>query len=121
MRRLATFGILLILILLVMTLSQPVMVPQDFAGRWYSSSDQCAYLFEEGLIYCPKYPIDLSDTEYISGAYTCCRDSIFLFVSGIDGLETEKELYLVRKDDGSFLCDHADGSGKVYFIRSNQA
>ena len=105
------------LLILIIGLNQPVMAPQNYSGQWYSADDQTIYSFQEGLIYRSKYTVALSDTDSISGAYSYCKDSIVLFAQGIDGLETEKEIYLVQNKDGSFLCENPDGTGKTYFIR----
>lgn len=120
MRWLAILSIILFLLILVAGLSQTAIDPDDFTGKWYSSEDQSIYLFQEGLIYCPKHAIALSDRDSISGAYSFCGSSVFLFANGIEGLETEKELYLVTNHDGCFLCENQDGSGTVYFIRYNK-
>lgn len=111
--------LLLCLLLLVigMGLNQTLMDPQDYTGQWYCAKDQDVYLFENGLIYCPRHSIPISDTDTISGAYTFGRHSILVFAHGVEGLETEKELYPVHKDEGSFLCENKDGTGAVYFIR----
>ena len=117
MKKAATACVLFIIILIIAGLSQTALDPRDFAGQWYSSKDQSVYLFQEGIIYCSKYTVPLSETEYISGAYSCCRDSVFLFAEGIAGLEAEKELFLVHSGEGSLLCERRDGTGPVYFIR----
>lgn len=119
MRRLAISGILFILCIIIAGLSQTATDPADFSGKWYSSADQSVYLFCEGLIHCDKNTVAISVSDTISGAYTCSKSSIFLFVVGMDGLEEEKELYLVHKDESSFLCEHEDGTGRMYFIRYN--
>ena len=95
MRRLAVFCIVIILLFILVGFSQTAIDPEDFSGEWYSSDKQNVYIFQEGLIYCSQYPIALSDSAFISGAYFHCDDSIILFAAGIPGLETEKELYLV--------------------------
>ncbi len=120
MKRLTVFCIIIILLAATICLCQITNDPAHFSGQWYSSDDQTAYLFQDGLIYSQKYSIPLSDTVSISGAYTYSKNSIFLFLEGIEGLETERELYLVQKGDGSFLCENKDGSGKVYLIRYNK-
>lgn len=117
MRQFAILCVILVLIILVADLSQTAMNPDNITGKWYSSNDQSIYHFQEGLIFCQKYTIPLSDSDSISGAYTFCSNSVFLFAKGIDGLETEKELYFVTNHDGSLLCENEDGSGTVYFIR----
>lgn len=116
MKQATAFSIVLLLLIIVV-LSQTAIDPEDFTGQWYSSNDQSVYLFQDGLIYCSKHVIPLSDTDSISGSYTYCRNSIYLFANGIDGLETAKEVYLVQRDDGSFLCENQDGTGEIYFIR----
>lgn len=120
MNRTSFFCIILCLGIVIAFWGQTAIDPEDFSGQWYSSGDQNAYLFREGLIYNSKHTVKLSDSEFISGAYSYCKDSIFLFAEGIEGLETEKELYLVHKGDGSFLCENKDGSGTIYFIRYNK-
>lgn len=120
MRRWIVSGFGILLCILGVALSRPAMDTADFTGEWYSSADQSIYLFQEGILYCAKHGIPLSEETSISGAYTFSRDSIFLFAKGIPGMEREKELYLVRKDGGSFLCENRDGTGPVYFIRSEK-
>lgn len=117
MKRFAIVCMVLMIIGIVVGLSRTALDPEDFSGLWYSSDDPSAYLFQEGLIYRSHKDPKVSGLDSFCGAYWFCRDSVFLFVQGMDGLETEKELYLVYGDDVSFLCEHADGSGKNYFIR----
>ena len=107
----------IVLLMIIIGLHQPVMDPQDYTGQWYSADDQSIYLFQNGLICSSRHAVPLSDTESISGAYSYCKNSILLFAEGIEGLETEKELYLVHNEDGSFLCENKDGTGEIYFIR----
>jgi len=120
MKRLTFFCTMLMLISIVVGLCLTAIDPADFSGEWYSSKDQSVYQFHDGLIYCDKHAIMLSDTEYISGAYTYSRNSIFLFAVGIEGLETGRELFLVQSEDSSLLCEKKDGSGTVYFIRDHK-
>lgn len=120
MRRAAALGVIFIILVLLAGLCRTAVDPEDFTGTWYSSKDQSQYLFREGILYCTQNPIPLSDTGYISGAYTFVRGSVFLFARGIPGLEQEKQLYLFRKDRGSFLCENPDGTGNIYFIRYEQ-
>lgn len=119
MKREAVFGIVIFLLIIMAGLCQTAIDPEDFTGKWYSSDDQSVYLFQEGLIYCQKNAVALSDTVSISGAYSFSRNSVLLFAEGVEGLEKEKELYLVSSGDGCFLCDNKDGSGRIYFIRYN--
>lgn len=117
MKRLALTCAILFLCILLGGLCRPVMDPEDFTGQWYSSGDQSVYLFQEGILYCSRHGIPLSGETSISGAYSFSGHSIYLFAKGIPGLEREKELFLVHKDGGSFLCEKKDGTGPVYFIR----
>lgn len=119
MKRFAVICIVFVIMCFVVGLSQTALDPEDFSGLWYSSDDPSAYLFQEGLIYRSHKDPKITDSESFCGAYYFCRDSIVLFTQGIEGLETELELYLVCSDDVSFLCEQADGSGKTYFIRYN--
>ena len=117
MRRRAIVSIIICIFLIIAGLSQTAWNPESIRGEWYSSNDQQAYLFEEGLIFCDKYSLD---TDSICGAYSYCRNSVFLFAKGIEDLETEKEIYYFKNLDGSFLCENEDGTGRIYFIRYNQ-
>ena len=109
-----------ILLLIVCALSQPAMDPEDFSGQWYSSREQCIYLFRGGIIYCRKYPILLSEEASISGAYTFSGESVYLFAEGIEGLESPRELFLVEHKEESLLCENKDGSGQIFFVRDNK-
>jgi hypothetical protein len=102
-------------------LGQNAIDPDDFSGEWYSSQEQCIYHFSEGMIQCQKYPIPLSDNDYISGAYSFSKNSVFLFAEGIDGLESPREVFLVKNADECLLCENKDGSGRIYFIRDNRS
>lgn len=117
------WGIPVTIILLLISfffLSQPAIDPERFSGEWYSGQEQSIYHFREGLIYCRKYEVPLSDTEAISGAYTFSGKSIFLFAEGIQGLETAREVFLVENGDECLLCENADGTGMIFFIRDNR-
>ena len=120
MRRLAFLVLIILIITLIAGLCQTAVDPDDFRGEWYSVEDQSVYLFQDGLIHCTKYAVTSMASNSISGAYTYCSDSVFLFAKGVPGLETEKEIYLLQKEDSSFLCEHKDGTGKIYFIRSSK-
>lgn len=111
MKRLTGMGLILLCIGILLGLSQTAMDPADFSGIWYASDDQTAYLFQEGLITGTKAP------ESMVGAYWYCRDSVFLFVRDMEGLDTERELYLNQDGEVSFLSENRDGSGKVFFLR----
>ena len=117
MRRLAMVLIIICILLIIVGLSQTAWNPESICGAWYSSDDQQAYLFEEGLIFCDKYALD---KDSLCGAYSYSKNSVYLFAKGIDDLETETEIYYFKNHDGSFLCENKDGSGKIYFIRYNE-
>ena len=117
MKRLAVSCVIIFLCILVAGLCQSAIDAEDFTGQWYSSVDQSVYLFQDGILYCSKHAVALSDSTSISGAYSFSRNSIFLFAEGIPGLETEKEIFLVHSGEGSLLCENEDGTGAVYFIR----
>ena len=114
------YGFLILALGLAAVLCRTAVDPADFTGRWYASADQSVYLFQEGIVYCAKHPVMLSEEDAISGAYAFGRDSICLFARGVPGLERERVLYLVRREDSSFLCENRDGTGPVYFIRYDQ-
>jgi len=120
MRRLVVVFIILIIIIIVAGLGSTAVDPNHFTGQWYYSGDQSIYLFQEGLIFSSTNAELLSHVDSFKGAYTYCKDAVFLFVEDIDGLETEKLLYLLHSGDCSFLCENKDGSGVVYFIRYNK-
>lgn len=110
----------ILLLAIFCVLSRTAVDPEDFTGDWYSSCEQCIYHFQDGLIYCPKYPILTSDGNSISGAYVFSGKSVFLFVNGIEGLETEREVFLVETAEESLLCENADGTGQIFFVRDNR-
>ena len=120
MRKRLLCGIAVIVILLIAFLSQTAIDPDDFAGEWYSVNGQHIYRFEDGIIQCEQHAIELADGRSVSGAYTFSGKSIALFAMGIDGLDTVKELYLIENKEESLLCEHADGSGIIYFVRHNK-
>lgn len=110
----------MILLLIIVGLCQPVVDLQNYTGVWYSADDQTVYLFQNGLIYCTNHAVPISGMDFVSGAYSYCINSILLFANGVEGLETEKEVFWVQNDNGSFLCENKDGSGEIYFIRQHK-
>ena len=119
-KRGALFCILILALSLIAVLCRAAVDPEDFTGQWYASADQSVYLFHEGIVYCAKYPVMLSEEAAISGAYVFSRDTICLFARGVPGLERERVLYLVHGEESSFLCENRNGTGPVYFIRYAQ-
>lgn len=110
----------IVLLVIFCTLNRTAVNPDDFTGPWYSGTEQCIYHFQDGLISCPKYSILISDGKPISGAYAFAGKSVFLFAEGIEGLETEREVFLIKTAEESLLCENKDGSGQIYFIRDNR-
>ena len=117
MRRSIVLLFAFFLLTIIAGFNQTVLDPEDFRGEWYSNDNQDVYIFQDGLIYCPGTEGLITDPASVSGAYTYSADSIFLFTTGVSGLETEQEIYLVQNKDGSFLCETKDGSGRIFFIR----
>ena len=120
MRRLVAASFVLLLILIAVGLNITAIDPDFFSGQWYYSADQRAYLFQEGLIISLKQDKSILQDDALLGAYIFSKDTIYLFVKDIAGLESEKKLYLLHNGDGSFLCENSDGSGEIYFIRYNK-
>ena len=109
-----------IVLLLCCLLCRTAINPEDISGQWYSSQEQCIYHFSEGMIYCSEYAVPISDSDFVSGAYTFSGKSVFLFANGIEGLESPKELFLIKKGEESLLCEREDGTGRIFFVRENR-
>ena len=120
MKRWLLLGIAVITVAIIAFLGQSVVDPEDFTGEWYDTSGQHIYLFRNGIIHCEQHFTTLPDGSTFSGAYTFSGKSVALFAMGVDGLEDVKELYLVENKNESLLCDSADGSGTIYFVRYNK-
>ena len=118
MKKWLALSVILIAAVIGILLNQTVCDPSEFSGEWYSASDQTLYLFQEGMIYCQKHPVMLLNDQPVSGAYTFSGKTVMLFASGVEGLEKERQLYLIHNKDESILCDRKDGRGKVFFIRA---
>lgn len=119
MKRFLITAVIIILAVIGM-LGQTILDPADYTGEWYSANGQCVYLFREGIIYCEKHSIPLFDGSAVSGAYTFSGKSIVLFAAGAEGLETTRELYLIEHKEEIYLCDNEEGTGEIFFIRSQQ-
>lgn len=115
MKRWLPYGIGIIFLGIVL-LSRTAISYPDFMGEWYAYSDGKRYVFSEGII--QESDPNGKNEEMISGAYSVCRDSMLLFARGIEGLETERNVYLIHKSSGDLLCEHPDGTGIVYFTRT---
>ena len=120
MKRWLLLGIAVITVAVMAFLGQPAIDPEDFTGEWYSADGQHIYLFQNGIIQCQQHYAELSDGSTFSGAYSFSGKSVALFAMGIDGLENVKELYLIENKEESLLCENADGTGTIYFVRLNE-
>jgi len=110
--------ILLIIITVVFLLGQSATDPADYAGVWYTANGKDTYRFLDGIIFCRSHGVSLPDGSTISGAYTYSGKKIVLYANGVEGLETERDLYLVEHQQEVLLCDNPDGKGVIYFIRA---
>ena len=117
MRKWLLCGVAVFTVVIVAFLGRTAVNPEDFIGEWYSVDEHQIYLFQDGIIYCDQYGVDLPDGTSISGAYSYCGRSVVLFAMGIEGLENVKELYLVENKDETLLCETEDGIGEIYFVR----
>ena len=93
--------------------------PYDlFTGEWYSCDEGNRYVFSQGIIVCEEFGIPLGENQTMSGAYCVSRDSMVLFAQGVEGLETERDVYLVHGPGGDALCEYPDGTGRIFFTRT---
>lgn len=104
--------ILVLCLLLTWALSRNAISPERFTGVWYSTQSTAAYDFREGIIE------RLETSTIIDGAYSFTGSSITLFVTDLEGLDTVTTLYWISDKNGDFLCATPDGSGTIYFARS---
>ena len=117
MRKWLFCGIAIIVIVSIAFLGQPAVDPEDFIGEWYSASSQQIYRFDNGIIHCDRHCVPLPDGDSISGAYIFSGKTVALFATGVEGLESVRELYLVENKEEAILCETKDGTGKIYFVR----
>ena len=120
MKRWIALGIVLcILIAAGCLLTRTAIDPADYTGDWYGAEDGRLYRFREGVISCPEDTRDSEDD--FSGAYLFCKDHVLLFTVSPDGHSQLRELYPAGEPEGEFLCESADGAGRIVFSRSNIA
>ena len=101
--------------LLIFSFNCTALAPERFTGFWYSSTDAKLYHFQDGII----EQILPCTTPYIDGAYCFTRNTITLYVTGIDDINNVKTLYWVSETDGDTLC--ADPKADtVYFSRTQK-
>lgn len=120
MKRWVVLGIVLVVLIAgVCLLGKTAVNPGDYTGDWYGAEDGRLYRFREGIITVPE---DMRKTgDGFCGAYSFCRDSIVLFISDPDGESTVRQLYPAGEPKGEFLCESADGTGRIVFSRTNIA
>lgn len=104
------------IVLAGLLLSAPARKPEDFTGQWYLGDAHAKYLFEDGLI---SRETDNGESG-IAGAYIFCADKLLLYVTDVEGLEEERELYLVRRTSGDLLCGSKNSTEEVFFSRNRE-
>ena len=120
MRRWVALGIVVIVLLAgLCLLGQTAIDPAEFAGDWYGAEDGRLYQFRDGIITCPQD--SQSAQGSFSGAYSFCADRVLLFTIDPGGQSRLRELYPAGEPKGEFLCESADGVGRIHFSRSNIA
>ena len=97
--------LLIVTILTGLLLSREARVPGRFTGTWYEAGTGEAYLFEEGII---------RKDDRFRGAYSFTRDTVTLFVSGVEELETVQKLRWKAGKEGDILRRE---SGDICFRR----
>ena len=103
---------ILFCILLLLFFCSNAIVPEHYIGTWSTSDRSHTYYFENGIIE-QIYP---TETAQIDGAYIFSRNSITLFISDHDGLNTVQELYWEQYKDQSILCDKPYGRDKKIIL-----
>ena len=93
-------------------LTRPIR--SDYSGLWYSAGERQVYVFHDGLI---SKEGELENGEAFLGAYCPAEQKLLLFVLGIDGLEQERELYLIRQNGREALWDREGGT--IFFYRQS--
>lgn len=86
-----------------------------YNGTWYFAKNGVACEFGDGKIY--RDDMDAEQGQTLTGIYDPAEDHIDAHITNTGGLRDPKPLYIVATDVGDVLCDHADGSGTVYFYR----
>lgn len=120
MKRWVALGIVLLVVIAgICLLGQTAIDPGAYTGAWYGAEDGRLYQFHEGIITSQSAALETGDS--FCGAYLFCRDSILLFTVSPDGESSTKQLYPAGEPKGEFLCDSAEGTGRIVFSRSNIA
>ena len=120
MKKWQLFGVAIITVAMIAFLGRSAIDPENFTGEWYSTKGQHIYRFQHGIILCDQHKVAVGDDSDISGAYSFSGKSIVLFAMGVEGLESVKELYLIETKEEALLCENADGTGTIYFVRHNK-
>lgn len=99
--------LLLTMMILLMLFGREALVPGRFTGIWYEEQTGLAYRFEEGII-------RETEKEDFRGAYSFTRDSVTLFVSGAEELDTVQTLRWRSGKEGGALYTE---TGELRFRR----
>lgn len=117
-----THGVPLVLILFILCLLSSCAMNDEkedplaaYGGTWYFAKNGVACEFGDGKIY--RDDNDSEEGQTLTGIYAPAEDHIDAHITNTGGLKDPKPLYIVATDEGDVLCDHADGSGTVYFYR----
>lgn len=111
--------ILIVLAAAISILGRTAVDPGNFTGEWYGAEDGRLYRFRDGIIDCPEE--SGSDGMAFCGAYAFGGDRILLFILDKEGESQLRELYSGGEPKGEFLCENADGTGRIVFSRSSLA
>lgn len=102
-----------LIFLMAATLCRTAIQPIRFTGTW-QGTDGRQYIFREGIITTVEAPAQ----SHFQGAYAFTQDSITLFVTDYEKMDTVKTLYWIHLKEGDILCDAPNGIGTIYFYRS---
>jgi len=105
--------IIFIFILLTIGLNQDAFIPDRFTGVWYSTECEKAFLFQNGIIE-QIYP---TSTPNVDGAYCFTRNTITLYISDLDSLDTVSELYWSNRSGNDTLSGAPNRQARVYLAR----
>lgn len=107
--------ILLFCLLLTLTMSRDALVPERFTGIWYSPDGTGTYQFREGII----RRLHPESSSSLDGAYSFTADSITLFVTDVEELQSVTTLYRVKGADCDLLCTAPNNAETVVFTRNH--
>lgn len=108
--------VVILMPLVIVGLNQKILDSSRFSGIWYTAEGE-EYLFHQGIISRNNIS-NFSDPDYqISGAYTFSRNSIALFLTEFEPLNSVQTLYWLPSEEGDTLCEDPFGRGSTYFFR----